>query len=735
MAGPVMQGAGAAPKISLGGAMGGAGGGGAAPKPVPRLREDLQLLPGPTDLDGGPSWTILDPARGRYFNLSPEAVALLGAWGEGMPDRVVKRAIAATRLPLEVQDVDELARFLIANNLVAGDEPGMAGSYAAQKRAAKRGLFSWMLHNYLFVRVPLVRPDAWLDRLTPLGRMMFSWPALYGVIALMLLAFYLVGRQWDSFVHTFTSFLTIEGAVWFGAAMLIAKALHEMGHALAAKRFGCRVHSMGVALLVMMPVLYTDVSDAWRLADRRKRLVIGAAGMAVELTIGALATILWAMLPDGPARSAVFFLAAVSWLMTLLVNLNPLMRFDGYYILSDLIGVRNLQTRGFAMGRWHLRETLFGLNREPPELLPPRTRRAVLIYAYGAWIWRFFLFLGIAVLVYHLFFKVLGILLASVEVAWFLVMPAMREMGEWWKARAEMRLNRATLRSLGVAAVLVALAVVPWRGDVGMPAVLEAVSSQRLHPPAPARIAEVLARPDQMVAAGDPVVRLVNPDLDQRILMVQLELDVTQRLLQRQAASAAAAAEVGVLEGRLAARLAELDGYLAERDRLVVRAPRDGVFRDPPPDLAPGLWVSPGRVLGRIVAAEGARIEAYVEGADLPRLDVGARGRFVTDDPARDPIEVVVTAVSATAAETLDQPVLASQNGGPIASEPDADRRPVPRNAVYRVWLEPVTTADLPAAGQPQMLRGMVRIAAPAESFAVATWRRAAAVLVRESGF
>ena len=106
----------------------------------------------------------------------------------------------------------------------------------------------------------------------------------------------------------------------------------------------------------------------------------------------------------------------------------------------------------------------------------------------------------------------------------------------------------------------------------------------------------------------------------------------------------------------------------------------------------------------------------------------------MTDDPARDPLPVVVTAVSETAVDALDQPALASQNGGPIATELDHERRPVPRGAVYRVWLEPDAGAGLPA-GQTLALRGMVRIDAPAESFAASLWRRVIAVAIRESGF
>ena len=196
-----------------------------------------------------------------------------------------------------------------------------------------------------------------------------------------------------------------------------------MGHGLMTKRFGCRVPAMGVALLVMWPVLWTDTNDAWRLTDRRKRLAIDAAGMLAEITLAVVASLAWSVLPDGPVRTGAFLLSSSTWVLTVLVNVNPLMRFDGYFLLSDLIDVPNLQERGFAIGRWWLRERLFGLRAPVPEQFPLPKQRILTAYSLSALIYRFSLFLGIAIVVYHMAFKALGLFLFGVEIWWFIARP------------------------------------------------------------------------------------------------------------------------------------------------------------------------------------------------------------------------------------------------------------------------------------------------------------------------
>ena len=144
-------------------------------------------------------------------------------------------------------------------------------------------------------------------------------------------------RQWDEFINTAVQFFNPAGLFYFLIALVFTKILHELGHGVAAKYYGCRVPTMGVAFLVMFPVLYTDTTDSWRLSSYQKRIRIGAAGLLTELSIACIALFLWPFLPDGAMKNAVFMLAAVTWVTSLLVNLNPFMRFDGYYLLSDLV--------------------------------------------------------------------------------------------------------------------------------------------------------------------------------------------------------------------------------------------------------------------------------------------------------------------------------------------------------------------------------------------------------------
>lgn len=222
-------------------------------------------------------------------------------------------------------------------------DPQQRDSYQYKTASQRQSLWQILLHQYLFFRIPLWRPDAFLNRAWPfLGR--FGPGVLrYGIPLTLGLGIFLVSRDWQRFLATFPHLFSLGGALAFGVALFFAKLCHEFGHAFMAKRAGCRVQSMGVAFMVLLPMFYTDVSDAWRVNDRRARLLIGAGGVLAELLLACIALLAWSLLPDGPARTAAFMLASATWITTLIINLNPFMRFDGYFLLSDLWAVDNLR--------------------------------------------------------------------------------------------------------------------------------------------------------------------------------------------------------------------------------------------------------------------------------------------------------------------------------------------------------------------------------------------------------
>ncbi|MGE8179368.1 biotin/lipoyl-binding protein [Pseudomonas fluorescens] len=696
---------------------------------LPSLRADLQLQMAAPALDGSPRWTLADPLRGRYFKLGAAAMRLLRHWSLGDPEQVLRAANREPGLPLDVTELEQLLSFLRAHDLISALDPQQRDSYGLKAAAQRQSVWQILLHQYLFFRIPLWRPDAFLNRAWPwLAR--FGPGALrYGLPLTLGLGVFLVSRDWQRFIATFPHLFSLGGALAFGVALFFAKLCHEFGHAFMAKRAGCRVQSMGVAFMVLLPMFYTDVSDAWRVNDRRARLLIGAGGVLAELLLACIALLAWSLLPDGPARTAAFMLASATWLTTLAVNLNPFMRFDGYFLLSDFWEVDNLQGRAFALCRWRLREALFGYGAPAPEPWSPSMQRRLLWWGYGSWLWRAVLFFGIALAVYHLFFKLLGIFLMMVELVWFIFLPIAREWREWWSRREQAHAPRALLSGLGLLAVIAVL-VLPWRSAVELPSMLEAGRVSALHAPVAARVKQLNVRDGQIVAQGDVLIELESPDLDSRQAIARREIEIQQLLMRRQAGRSETAADAGIVEQRLAEAVAEYRGLAAQRERLLLRAPQAGQVRDLLPQLAVGRWLSPKETLARVVE-EGARLRGYLAEAELWRVTPGATGRFIAEDPMHPAVAVELTEVDTNGAAVVDQEALTSDHHGPIAVRRDQSQRAEPVQAQYAVRLKVLDGIVTPV----QPLRGVVVLQGRSESLLGTAWRRLAALGVRESGF
>ncbi|MGE1177080.1 HlyD family efflux transporter periplasmic adaptor subunit [Pseudomonas sp. BW7P1] len=696
---------------------------------LPSLRADLQLSPAAPALDGSPRWTLADPVRGRYFKLGAAAMRLLRHWSLGDPEQVLRAANREPGLPLDGVELEQLLTFLRGHDLISALDDQQRASYPLKALAQRQSLWKILLHQYLFFRIPLWRPDAFLNRVWPWLQRVGPNILRYGFPATLGLGVFLVSRDWQRFVGTFPHLFSLGGAISFGVALFFAKLCHEFGHAFMAKRAGCRVQSMGVAFMVLLPMFYTDVSDAWRVNDRRARLLIGAGGVLAELLLACIALLVWSLLPDGPARTAAFMLASATWITTLVVNLNPFMRFDGYFLLSDLWEVDNLQGRAFAYCRWRLREFLFGYGAPAPEPWSPAMQRRLLIWGYGSWLWRAALFFGIALAVYHLFFKVLGIFLMLVELVWFIFLPIMSEWRQWWSRREQAHGPRVLLSSLAVLGLLLVL-IVPWRSAVELPTMLEGGRASALHAPMAARIKTVKVVDGQTVAQGDVLIELESPDLDSRQAIVRREIRIQQLLMRRQAGRSETAADAGIVEQRLAEAVAEYRGLSARRERLLLRAPHAGTVRDVLPNLTPGRWLSSNDALARVVE-DGSRLRGYVAEAELWRVRPGATGRFIADDPMHPAITVKLDEIDTNGVAYVDQEALTSDHHGPIAVRRDQQQRAEPVQAQYGARL---TTLDQPSTPA-QPLRGVVVLQGSGESVLGVAWRRLAALGVRESGF
>ncbi|MEQ9771400.1 HlyD family efflux transporter periplasmic adaptor subunit [Pectobacterium jejuense] len=696
------------------------------------LRDELILHAGPANRDGSPSWTLEDPLRGLYFRIGWAEMAMLSRWSMGNAAQIVAEINQTSALTLDDSDVQYFNRFLQANSLtrVSGDDA--LAQFSRQVEQSRVSIWRKLLKNYLFFRIPLWHPDRFLGATLPWVEPFFSRTFLKLTLLVAVLGLFLAGRQWETFKHTFLHFFTLEGAALAGLTLCFTKVLHEFGHAYTCKRFGARVATMGVAFLVMMPVLYTDTSGSWKLTRRRQRMAIGAAGMMTELVLAAWATLAWSFLPDGMLRSAAFMLATTTWIMTLAINLSPLMRFDGYFLLSDGLQMPNLQNRGFAIGRWQMREWLFGLGDAPPEHFPRWLQRTLVGYAFAVWIYRFFLFTGIAILVYHMTFKLLGMLLFAIEIGYFVVMPVVNEVREWSKRRKDYRMNRNMTTTLVVSAVVLLLLMIPWQRGVYAPALLRAEQQSSLYMPVPAMIQRIDVKVGQPVQAGQTLFTLSSDALTHERQQLERQIATLNWQSTFQVFNKEAAGDHQRVKQEHEAALQKLQVLQRQSEQLTVRAPIDGVVADMTTPLETGEWLGQGEWLAVVTKPTGGLVEAFVSEKDWQRLHTGAKGTFYLQDVSRSSLPLTIVEIASTATRDLNAaPELASIYGGDIATLSDAQRKLHPEQAVYRVLL------SLPDdyRAQPQVLRGTVVMDGEAQSLLIRGWKVVSAVLIRELSF
>jgi len=700
------------------------------PMPLPALREELKLFPGPREEDGSPTWTLYDPARHSFFRIGWAEFEMLSRWQAGDADTLLERVNVETPLTVDASHLSQLLLFLSASELlqVAG-EAGCA-RLDEKARRARKGLGRWLLHNYLYFRIPLVRPDRFLSATLPYVSFFFRREFFLATFAAGLTGLFLVARQWDEFRATFLHFFSLSGLFFYGLALLAAKVGHELGHAYTARRYGVRVPTMGIAFLVLWPLLYTDTTDAWKLPSYRQRRAIVLAGMAVEVMLSCYATLLWSFLPDGAARSAAFLLGTATWVTSLLFNLNPFMRFDGYYMLSDTVRISNLQPRAFALARWWLRRALFGLDVPPPEEFPAARRRWLIAYAFSTWLYRLVLYAGIALLVYMLFFKALGIFLFMVEIGWFIVRPVWQEVRAWWEMHESMEWNEHTRVTLLVSLALSGMLIFPWRNTIDAPAVLKAAAHAAIYPRVPGRIAEVRVHNGDTVRAGDVMFVLTSPELAWQLRRAKLQLDSVELRLRRRGADPDMLSRSLVLQEQYAKALVVYRGALSRHVKLTVRAPMDGMVTDMADGLLPGRWLNIRKRLALLIAPGGATIEAYLPEGAIAGIRSGAAAHFYADRAMMPPLEGMLEGMDRTDTQILEEPYLASVYGGALPVTRDTRHRLIVHGGFYRMRIRPVLRH-----APPSVVRGEVRITGEAESMLGRLWRAIVSVLIRESGF
>jgi putative peptide zinc metalloprotease protein len=621
-------------------------------------------------------WYIIeDRATGAMQRVSEAGYRLVGLMnGRRTVDEIWRRAgeLLGDALPSQEETIELLIRLHQADVLHAELPPDMLRvTERGAKTRHRRAMQSFK--NPLAIRVPLLDPDGFLRSTLWAVRPFMGW---FGAVvwvaavgsALVLLALH--GRELSANVAD--RVLTAGNLVHILATYPIIKALHELGHGYATRRWGGAVHEIGVMFLVFLPVPYVDASTASAFRSKWQRAGVAAAGIIVELFLAAIAMILWTALEPGLLRAMMLNVMLVAGISTLLFNGNPLLKFDGYYVLSDLAEIPNLGPRSNQYLLYLIQRYLFGLEDARSPALARGERGWFVVYGLASLVYRLAIMATIILFVAGRFFEV-GLALALWALVLLVAVPTAKGLHFVVASpRLEGRRRRAVTVTVVVGLVLAwTLGTRPVPRATVVEGIVWAPEHAIANAGADGFVAEVIGAPGQRLAPGDPILRIEDPLLDARISL--LESRVGELELRRLVALSGEPAELDIAKQELALAEEELDLATDLAGERLLASEGDGVLLLPGAEELVGRFVRKGDTLAYVVGPNDAIIRAVVgqDEVDLVRRETRAVSVRLASRPMEvHPARVLRAAPQAT--NVLPSPALATSGGGRLPLDPAA---------------------------------------------------------------
>jgi len=581
----------------------------------PTVRVRKQLFRGET-------WYVLqDPFNNQFFRLRPEAHNFVTHL---RPDRTVEQVWeeCIDQDPGEApgqEDVLQLLTQLNFANLLYFERPADSAKLFERYNKRKQREVQSKLLSIMFIRLPLLDPENFLRKINPITKYFVS---IFGAIIWFLvvgMALKLVVDRFDMVKDQAQGILAPDNLFLMYVGLVVIKTLHEFGHAIVCKRFGGEVHTMGVMLMVFTPLPYIDATSSWSFRNRWHRALVGAAGMLTEIFIAALAAFFWAYSGQGTLHSLAYNLMFIASVSTVLFNGNPLLRFDGYYILSDLLDIPNLTTRAQKHLRHLVERYFFGYKDSYSPTQSFKEAFWLSVFGVLSGIYRVVVFTGIILFVADKFLLA-GLIMALICVVSWVIVPLFRFINY---LASSPRLARTRIRAIAfsvclVAALISALAVFPFPNRFRAPGVVETVQYVRVINNAPGYIEKVMVPSGTEVQAGMPLIVLSDKELE-----IELEATMAQRvetLAMILRAQSESKADLEPIQRRLEAVETKIRDLKEQQEDLIVRTRQSGIWVSPNIEDMVGSWIQRGSFIGEIANYGSFRFSAVVlqsEAADL----------------------------------------------------------------------------------------------------------------------
>ena len=410
---------------------------------------------------------LYDPLSEAYYKLSEHSCRIIQMMDRPCKMQDFLKRAADAGLTVTEEELADIILFLDQNSLFVPEYGRTGKKYESYKLLMEKSRILRAASVYLFFKLPPIYPDRFFTATAPAAKLVFNRYSVMFLVIAALCGYILLARQWHEACDSFINSLSWAGLVNYFWALLVTKSIHELSHGYTAKVLGAKVRAMGVSFIVFYPRLFVDLTDSWRL-PRHQRLLCDSAGIISELIFGGLAAAVWVYAPPGPLKSTMFYLFAVSTLGTLLVNGNPFIRYDGYYILTDILNIENLMTRSSEYLKSFNRRFFLGLGSYPDA--GDCSGAALYFFGAASFIYRIFLYTSIILLVYFqfAFAKPVAIVLMGLELFTMILLPLWRELKLLGTARKKVSKVKACFTLLLLAAVF-SLFFIPFPWSLDLP--------------------------------------------------------------------------------------------------------------------------------------------------------------------------------------------------------------------------------------------------------------------------
>lgn len=638
-------------------------------------------------------YVIKDPISLQYFRL-PAQDYFLAALFDGKRSFVEIRATYTAQFPhlrLEfgTEELDERILSFINDlallHFLQVKAQGLKDRLKSRRRSA--GFSGWVTKLF-FSRFSIFDPDALFTALERPLRWIWTKATMWTSIVLIVLACTVFVANYSRIAPSMTNFFTLHNLVLVWATTILIKSIHELGHGVTCKHFGGEVHEVGIMLLVFTPYFFVNVSDSWVMPRRRDRILISAAGIYVELILAAFATFLWAIVQPGALQQMLYNVIVIASFSTIVFNANPLMRFDGYYIMTDLMEVPNLSTKSRAFIANQLKRLLFGAESagSMARLPLPTTRMGLFyFYAVASFLYGYFV---IYQLTRYMSYKLapyglenLGIWLSvSALLAW-IVLPLCHFVRGLHLTSDDGasggRLRRLSLLGGGVVSIFAALCFVPVQLSIKRALAVDLVAPASVRAEVGGFVRAIYVGDLEQTKAGQLLATLSNREVEQQYASGLVKAQIADSLTQR-AMAADKPVEVKQAESTRSQVIATAEESRLNRERLGLRAPSDGVVLTADLKARLGKYLKPGELFCEVAPLDRMRVRIPLSEKEVRYVRKGQTvllrtyafpDRLIAGKIADDPVMFSGKELPA---------VLSARRQGDVATGLDRDGREVP---------------------------------------------------------